>query len=120
MSASVVPEVFETHEIPSEDVIIVPELPIATKRLFPKVIPKIGFVVPGVLDVQVIPSAEVMMVAILQPPITNRLFPNVILSSSHDSPEFLRVQVIALFEVKTDPVPPTVTYVPFPYVILRK
>ena len=31
----VVPEVLEVHEIPSDEVRMVPELPVATKRPFP-------------------------------------------------------------------------------------
>ncbi len=70
------PEVLEVHEVASEEVRIVPELPAITKVLFPKVTPKNVFEVPEVLEVHEVPSEEVRIVPEL-PAITKVLFPKV-------------------------------------------
>ena len=72
--SSVVPEVREVHVEPSDEVIIVPELPTATKVLFPKVIPLRSFEVLEVFSVHKVPFDEVTM----EPPAPttiNELFP---------------------------------------------
>ena len=57
-----VPEVLEVHVEPSDEVIIVPELPTATKVLFTKVIPLRSFVVVEVFNVHKVPFDEETMV----------------------------------------------------------
>ena len=57
----VVPEVREVHVEPSDEVIIVPELPTATKVLFPKVIPLRSFEVLEVFIVHEVPFDDVTM-----------------------------------------------------------
>jgi len=69
-----VPEILEVQVVESDDVRMVPDLPTATKGLFPQVIPLSLFDVPEVLEVQVIASDEVSMVPI-SPTVTNILFP---------------------------------------------
>ena len=70
-----VPEVLEVHVVPlSVEVRIVPELPTATKVLFPKVIPLRSFEVLEVFSVHKVPFDEVTM----EPPAPttiNELFP---------------------------------------------
>ena len=76
-SRSVVPEVLDVHVIPSDEVRMVPESPIVTKVLFPKVTSSSISEVPEVLDVHVIPSGEVRMVpapSSLSPTAMNILF----------------------------------------------
>ena len=51
----------EVHEVPSDDVRVVPELPTIINLLFPYVTPLRLFVVPEVLEVQVVPSDEVII-----------------------------------------------------------
>ena len=48
----------EVHEVPSDDVRVVPELPTIINLLFPYVTPLRLFVVPEVLLVQLVPSDE--------------------------------------------------------------
>ena len=69
-----VPEVLEVQPVPSEEVRIVPELPIAIKVLFLKVTFPRRFEVPEVLEVHVVPSEEVRMVPDA-PTTTKVLFP---------------------------------------------
>ena len=57
-----VPEVLRVHEVPSEEVRIVPESPTATKVLFAKVTPYNHFEVPEVLDVHKVPSEDVRII----------------------------------------------------------
>ena len=57
-----VPEVLDVHEVPSEEVRIVPESPTATKVLFAKVTPYNHFEVPEVLDVHKVPSEDVRII----------------------------------------------------------
>ena len=57
-----VPDVLEVHDVPSEEVRMVPEPPTATKVLFAKVTPKRFFEVPDVRKVHDVPSEEVRIV----------------------------------------------------------
>ena len=71
----VVPEVLEVHEIPSDEVRMVPKVPTVTKSPFPYVIlPLSSFDVPEVLSDQVVPSEEVRMVPKV-PTVTKSPFP---------------------------------------------
>ena len=55
--------VYLVHKFPSEEVIMVPELPADTKVLFPKVTPLRSFVVPEVLLVHaLVTSGDVRMI----------------------------------------------------------
>ena len=73
-SLTVVPEVLEVQDIPSEEVRISPPKLTVTNILFPYVIPQSPYDIPEVLEVQVVPSEEVSMVP-KSPPTTNVLFP---------------------------------------------
>ena len=69
-----VPDVLEVHELPSEEVIMVPESPTPTKTLFPYVTSLRLFEVPGVLEVQLAPLSDEVLMSL--PPIpTKLLFP---------------------------------------------
>ena len=58
-----VPEVLEVHEVPSDEVRMVPYSPVATKIELPYATPPPKFLdVPEVLEVHVTPSDEVRMV----------------------------------------------------------
>ena len=69
-----IPEVLEVHEVPSEEVRMVPVSPTVTKVPFPYVTPQRCSDVPEVLDVQVVPSEEVRIVP-EKPTDTKVLFP---------------------------------------------
>ena len=69
-----VPEVLLFHEIPSEEVRMVPEVPTTTNVLLANATPQRLFDVPEVLDVQDAPSDEVRIVPEL-PTVINVLFP---------------------------------------------
>ena len=56
-----VQEVLDAHEIPSEELIIVPPSPTETNTLFPYSIPCNWFVVPDDLDVQEELSEDVII-----------------------------------------------------------
>ena len=67
------PEVLEVHEIPSEEVRMVPDLPTVTKVLFPKVTILRKFEVPDDLEVHKIPSEDEKMIPLV-PTVTKMLF----------------------------------------------
>ena len=69
-----VPEEREVHEIPSDEVIMVPESPTITKLLLKMSSLRRGFDTPDVLEIHDIPSDEVRMVPEL-PTATYILFP---------------------------------------------
>jgi hypothetical protein len=69
-----VPDVLDVHEVPSDEVRMVPDSPTATKVLFPLVIPLRIFEIPDVLDAHEVPSEEVRMVP-EYPTATKVLFP---------------------------------------------
>ena len=91
----------------SDEVRMVPELPTATKVLFPKVIPLRPFVVPEVLEVHVIPSGDVRMVELCTA--TKVLFPKVIPLRLFNVPEVLEIHEFAVEEVRIVPEEPTIT-----------
>ena len=69
------PELLEVHEIPSDEVRMVPVCPTTTKALFPYMTPQSVFEMPEPLEVQVLPlSGEVSMVP-FAPTATKVLFP---------------------------------------------
>ena len=70
---SLVPEVLEVHEIPSDEVKIIPNSPTATNSPFPKVTFLSKKEVPEVLEVHEVPSEEVRIVP-LEPTVTKSPF----------------------------------------------
>ena len=87
-SSSKIPEFLEVHEVPSEDVRMVPDSPTTTKLLFAKVTPRKYCEVPDVLEVHEVPSEEVRMVP-NQPTATNVLPPKVTPPRYCEVPELL-------------------------------
>ena len=69
-----VPETLFDHDIPSEEIRMVPPSPTVTMVLFPIVTSFRTVDVPDVLEVQEVPSDEVRMVPPL-PTVTKVLFP---------------------------------------------
>jgi len=64
-----------SHEVPSEEVRMVPAVPTVTKVLFPYVNPNRVFVVPEVLEVQVVPLSEEVRRVPFVPNTAKVLFP---------------------------------------------
>ena len=102
-----VPEVLEVHVVPlSEEVRMVPELPTATKVLFPKVTSWRLFIVTLilVLSSQEAPLFEEVRMVPSIPTATNVSFPKVTLANLFVVPEVLLSQDVPLSEeVRTNP-----------------